>query len=139
MTEQHRLHVRPVVAAAAVVATLLVGAGGMYFLMRTNRVPSQVVAPDVTPTPTRPSAPAADAGAATPPDVVVPLSREAAERAGIELTEVTAQSASDTLRLPGVVEPNAYRQVLVTPLVGGRVAAGNQLMQSGMNLFQAVG
>ena len=123
MTEQHRRHVSPAVAAAAAVATLLAGAGGMYFLMRNDRVPAHVMAPDVTPTPTRPSAPAGDAGRSTMPDVVVPLTQEAAERAGIELTQVTAQSASDSLRLPGVVEPNAYKLVSVTPLVGGRVVA----------------
>ena len=123
MTEEHRLQVSPVVAAVAVVATLLVGAGGMYFLIRNGRIPAQVGTPGVTPTPTRPSAPAGDGGPKTPPDVVVPLTKEAAERAGIELTKVTAQSASDGLRLPGVVEANGYRQVSVTPLVGGRVVA----------------
>src|SRR6185369_1409789 len=30
-------------------------------------------------------------------------------------------TSSTELRLPGVVEPNAYRQVVVTPLVAGRV------------------
>src|SRR5262249_36273131 len=34
---------------------------------------------------------------------------------------VSAQTMADELRLPGTVEPNAYRQVSVTPLVGGRV------------------
>jgi cobalt-zinc-cadmium efflux system membrane fusion protein len=71
--------------------------------------------------PPRQTPPATEGGAATSPDVVVTLTRDAAERAGIALSHVHAQSVSDGLRLPGVVEPNAYRQVSVTPLVSGRV------------------
>ncbi len=67
--------------------------------------------------------PGAPAGASnTPlPDVVVPLSQEAVERAGIVVTPVASGSSAGEMRLPGVVEPNAYRQVVVTPLVAGRV------------------
>ena len=43
------------------------------------------------------------------------------ERAGIVVASVTSGTAGTDLRLPGVVEPNAYRQVVVTPLVAGRV------------------
>ena len=122
MTEERRLRVSPVVAMAAVLSTLLVGAGGMYFLMHDNRIPraSQTAAAGA-PATSAPSVPAVNRGSPAPPDVVVPLTKEAAERAGIELTNVTMQPVSDSLRLPGVVEPNAYRQVSVTPLVGGRV------------------
>jgi membrane fusion protein, heavy metal efflux system len=54
-------------------------------------------------------------------DVVVTLTPDTVQRAGIEVTEATANAGSDHIRLPGVVEPNAYRQVAVTPLVTGRV------------------
>ena len=122
MTEERRLQVSPVVALVAVLSTLLVGAGGMYFLMRDGRTPrgSQTTAQGAAAT-SAPSAPAVNRGSPTSPDVVVPLTKEAAERAGIELTKVATQSVSDSLRLPGVVEPNSYRQVSVTPLVSGRV------------------
>jgi RND family efflux transporter MFP subunit len=53
--------------------------------------------------------------------VVVTLTDEAVKRAGIEIASVEAGSATDVLRLPAVVEPNAYAQVSVTPLVTGRV------------------
>ena len=43
------------------------------------------------------------------------------ERAGIVVAPVTSGTSGTELRLPGVVEPNAYRQVIVTPLVAGRV------------------
>src|SRR5262245_45844313 len=62
-------------------------------------------------------------GASIPPEVVVQLTKEAAARAGIEVGRVMTQPVSDSLRLPGVVEPNAYRQVSVTALVGGRVVS----------------
>ena len=55
-------------------------------------------------------------------DVAIPFSAEAAERAGIRVTPVTAGAASGGLRAPAVVEPNAYKLVAVTPLVGGRVS-----------------
>jgi membrane fusion protein, heavy metal efflux system len=120
MTEPHRLNVSPVVATIAVLSTLLVGAGGMYFMMRDGRIPdtARAAAPTAVP---QPMSAAANREPATLPDVVVPLTRDAGQRAGIELTKVTTQSVSDRLRLPGVVEPNAYRQVSVTPLVSGRV------------------
>src|SRR4029450_13487637 len=55
------------------------------------------------------------------PDVIVPLSQDAVERAGIVVAPVTSGASGTEIRLPGVVEPNAYRQVVVTPLVAGRV------------------
>ena len=55
------------------------------------------------------------------PDVAVTLTPEAVERAGIHVVTVTTGSSGSTLRLPGVVEANAYKQVVVTPLVAGRV------------------
>jgi RND family efflux transporter MFP subunit len=55
------------------------------------------------------------------PDVVVSLSEEAVKHAGIELATVTTGAGSSGVRIPGTVEPNAYKQVVVTPLVAGRV------------------
>jgi cobalt-zinc-cadmium efflux system membrane fusion protein len=43
------------------------------------------------------------------------------ERAGIVAAPVMSGTSATEIRLPGVVEPNAYRQVVVTPLVAGRV------------------
>jgi len=55
--------------------------------------------------------------------VTITLSQDAIERAGIVVTPVQSGAASTGLRLPGVVEPNAYRQVVVTPLVAGRITS----------------
>jgi RND family efflux transporter MFP subunit len=125
MTVEHRLQIGPVVAAIAVLSLLLVGAGGMYFVMRQDgRNPGGADVGTTSATTAPPSAlPAVERGAEMLPDVVVPVTRDAAERAGIVTSQVTTQSVTDSLRLPGVVEPNAYRQVLVTPLVAGRVVS----------------
>src|SRR5204863_10127909 len=67
------------------------------------------------------ASPSAQAPAATRVDVVVTLTPEAIQRAGIVVAPVSPGRDTSTLRLPGVVEPNAYKQVVITPLVGGRV------------------
>src|SRR3954464_1083975 len=51
----------------------------------------------------------------------ITLTPDAMKRAGIVVAPVTSGSGTALLRLPGVVEPNAYKQVIVTPIVGGRV------------------
>jgi RND family efflux transporter MFP subunit len=116
MTESRQLHIGPLAAVAATLSILLAGAGGMYFAMRQSRVPDSSHA-----TPPAGTTSATSRVPATLPDVVVTLSKEAADRAGISVTQIAAQTVIDNLRVPGVVEPNAYRQVSVTPLVAGRV------------------
>lgn len=122
MTDESRVHLRwPAVIVAAVVL-LGIGAGTVYLIMRTpEAIAEGPVAPPPAPEPgTSPRAPAAT-GTAPLPDVVVKLGAGAVERAGITLAPITPGSVSGTLRAPGVVEPNAYKQVAVTPLVSGRV------------------
>jgi cobalt-zinc-cadmium efflux system membrane fusion protein len=112
MTER-RLHVSPGAAATAVVALLFIGAGGTYLLMRDgSRQESSPLAPDAT---------GATAAASPARDVVVILTPEAIDRAGITVAQVTSDAPTAGLRVPGVVEPNAYRQVSVTPVVAGRI------------------
>ena len=104
------------VAAVAALTLLVAGAGVMYLLMRPAAVATHETAIMPAPTPAPSGAAAASAG-----EVVVTLTPDAVERAGLTTaTVVTGTSATD-VRLPGVVEPNAYRQVVVTPLVNGRV------------------
>ena len=54
-------------------------------------------------------------------EVVVTLTPEAIQRAGIVLAPVSAGRDTSALRLPGVVQPNAYKQIVITPVVAGRV------------------
>lgn len=54
-------------------------------------------------------------------DIVVTLTPEMAARAGIKTAHATAGTAAAQLRMPGVVQPNAYKEITVTSLVSGRV------------------
>jgi cobalt-zinc-cadmium efflux system membrane fusion protein len=75
-----------------------------------------------------------------PADIVIALTPEAIQRAGIVLAPVSTGGNTLTLRLPGVVEPNAYKKVAITPLVGGRVtrvlAELGQSVRSGQALAE---
>jgi RND family efflux transporter MFP subunit len=101
-----------------------VGAGLAYFTMRPADHSTNVQQSSAE------TSPVASGGSSPPPtvqpggsapDVVVTLTPEATQRAGIVVAMVSEGRAESTLRLPGVVEPNAYKQVAVTPLVGGRI------------------
>lgn len=54
-------------------------------------------------------------------DAVVTLTPEMVARAGIKTSHADAGTATTFLRMPGVVQPNAYKEVAVTSLVSGRV------------------
>jgi cobalt-zinc-cadmium efflux system membrane fusion protein len=110
-------------AALAVIALLTVGAGTALLLtqkfygadQRVQDTAGAVKAPQT-------GASGENTARAPLPDVVVALSMEAMKRAGIETVSVARRAAgSSTVRIPGTVEPNAYKQVIVTPLVSGRV------------------
>lgn len=79
------------------------------------------------PGPAAPSAPQTAAPAsppAAPPAagiVLIPMSAELIRRAGIEVQPVGEGQGGGGLRLPGTVQPDAYRKVEVRPLAGGRV------------------
>jgi RND family efflux transporter MFP subunit len=109
-------------AALVAIALLTVGAGATYVLMRNDAGAGGHVADMPSPAGAGPTAGAAVVSSNAPlPDVNVPLSQDAVDRAGIVVAPVTSGTTATELRLPGVVEPNAYRQVVVTPLVAGRV------------------
>jgi cobalt-zinc-cadmium efflux system membrane fusion protein len=119
----------PLALAAIVAAAVAAGAGATYVLVRGGSTQVRHDTPAgaaSAPAASRPAGGPA-AASATPtavdalPDLEVTLEDDAVERAGIVITRVGSTTMSDVLRLPGVVEPNAYRLVSVTPLVGGRV------------------
>ena len=62
-----------------------------------------------------------DAAAHAPADAHVVLTPEMIARAGIKTVAATADAAAMSLRIPGVVQPNAYKEVAVTSLVSGRI------------------
>jgi RND family efflux transporter MFP subunit len=129
MNVESRVSVRwPVLVLAAGVC-VAVGAGVAYVSLRSNAAARPSV--DEQMATTMPSmaggAPAEPRSSSDPSgtleDVVVALGQEAAERAGITVTPVVTDRISEALRVPGVVEANAYKQVVVTPVVGGRITS----------------
>jgi membrane fusion protein, heavy metal efflux system len=109
-------------AVVAAVALVAAGGAGTWLAMRNNSPESKstnATAPRPSPLPS-PSAPISNSPLA---DVAVPLSEESIKRAGIVVAPVTTGTSSGELRLPGIVEPNAYRQVDVTPVAAGRVTS----------------
>jgi len=122
MTSDTRVTMHKGAAALVAIALLAVGAGTTYLLVRHDAGtggPVEQVSPAVGMQPSS-AAPATTSNSPLP-DVIVPLSQDAAERAGIVVAPVTSGTSGTDLRVPGVVEPNAYREVVVTPLVAGRV------------------
>src|SRR5579864_9052607 len=104
------------------IALLAAGAGIAYVAVRPASPPNAVqttAAGAVPPSVGAPSSTPAPSAAAS--EVVITLTPEAIHRAGIVLAPVSAGRDGSALRLPGVVQPNAYKQVVVTPIVGGRV------------------
>jgi RND family efflux transporter MFP subunit len=110
------------------VALALSGAGAAiaYVVVVRQATPRPAAATTSRPTEPAPAPPttvppSTVPGAARLPDVTVSVTPELAQRAGLEVESVRAGAASDRVLVPGVVEPNGYRQVAVTPLVAGRV------------------
>lgn len=127
MSSESRVNVRWPVLVVAAVVLLVVGAGATYLGLRST-APSRPASEGQVAPVSASAPPAAAAGAATSvnasgalPDVVVTLTTEAVERAGITVVPVAAGTASGGLRAPGAVEANAYKQIVVTPLVSGRI------------------
>lgn len=52
---------------------------------------------------------------------VITIPSDLMQRAGIVVESAGTSGAASQLHVPGTVQPNAYRKVTVTPLVGGRV------------------
>jgi RND family efflux transporter MFP subunit len=105
------------------IALLAAGAGIAYVAVRPASPSNGVqttTAGAVQPSAGAPSSTLPPALSAAP-EVVITLTPEAIQRAGIVLAPVSAGRDISALRLPGVVQPNAYKQVVVTPVVGGRV------------------
>ena len=126
MTGHTGVNLRWTVLAASAVVLLAIGAGAAYLLVPSGdrlgggNEHSAMTASAEPISALHVSDPVA--GADSPlPDVVVPLGEDAVARAGIAVSPVDRGGAATSLHLPGVIKPNAYRQVVVTPLVAGRV------------------
>jgi membrane fusion protein, heavy metal efflux system len=132
MNHDSRITLRWPVVLIGVIALIAVGAGGAYLWMR-PAAGSDIRVRDGTNQPRSAASSSAlpqsgSGGTATAvapngpaQEVVVSLSQDALKRAGIELATVTTGAGAAGVRIPGMVEPNAYKQIVVTPVVAGRV------------------
>lgn len=118
MNENSRMTLRWPALVGGVIALVAAGAGATYLLMRRS-AGTDFKVEDAANRPGASSSPVAKPQSSA--DVVVTLSQAAVKRAGIELAPATVGAVSAVVRIPGTVEPNAYNQVVVTPLVAGRV------------------
>jgi RND family efflux transporter MFP subunit len=113
------VQIRRGVLILAAVVLVAVGAGGTYLVLR--QAPHDTATTGASPAN---GTPAMSTGITSPnaplPDVTITLSEEAVERAGVEMTPVTT-ARSGAVRVPAVVQPNAYRSVVVTPIAAGRI------------------
>jgi cobalt-zinc-cadmium efflux system membrane fusion protein len=123
MTAESRVSLTWPTLAGAALALVALGAGAGYLGMGHRggtRDPAMNGSANAPRSDAPGSSPSPSAGSALP-DVEVTLGNESVERAGIALSPVVSRALGRELRAPGVVEPNIYRQVVVRPVVGGRV------------------
>ena len=74
---------------------------------------------------------AASSVVAPPPEIEVTIPAEDLERVHLKFAKVTLAAVKGEVRVPGTVQPNAYKQVHVTPLAGGVVTqVGAELGQT---------
>ncbi|HEU5323610.1 MAG TPA: efflux RND transporter periplasmic adaptor subunit, partial [Methylomirabilota bacterium] len=120
--------------AVAAVALLAAGAIGATLVIRHGAASGEAAVAAAEATQAPPTAGTALGGhaghgapAAAPAarEAVAPgevrLAPEALAQAGIRTARVESRAAAAVIEVPGVVTPNAYREVKVTPLVGGQV------------------
>jgi membrane fusion protein, heavy metal efflux system len=131
MNAESRVVLPRTAAILLAMALVVTGAGATYLVLMMKGSSSSeggpgrgtaVAPPTEAPAPSSTGA-TADGRREPLPDVRIQLAADAITRAGIVVSRVSVAAAASTLRVPGVVAPNAYRQVAVTPLVSGRVTA----------------
>jgi RND family efflux transporter MFP subunit len=89
---------------------LAAGATGMWFYLRASSKPTPALAF---------SPPAVAAIQEPQSDMEVTLAADALGRTRLKTSQVEVRPLMMTVRVPGVVQSNGYREVQVTPLVGG--------------------
>lgn len=145
MSGQARMTLSWPVLITGAVFLLVLGSGMTYIALRSMNAPMEPARTMGGENPASPGAkmPGTDATtseAGSVAEVTVTLSEEAVKRAGIATAPVGAGESSSALRAPGTVQPNAYQQVVVTPLVSGRImrvsAELGQVVQPGQTLAE---
>ena len=110
MTPTNSPSSRILVLSLGAVVVAAAGAGGMYWYLRARSTNA--------PTPNQTAATPAMTG---PGEIAVTLAPDAASRAGIQTARPTVGQVGATIAIPGIVEPNAYNQVVVRSGAAGQV------------------
>jgi membrane fusion protein, heavy metal efflux system len=101
---------------------IAIGAAGALLLLRFgSHTPADPVTATPTPTAVETPAAASPTDAAPAGEVEVVLAPEAVAQAGIKTAQVSVVESNTSIQVPGIVMPNAYREVKVIPIVGGIV------------------
>lgn len=123
MPRESGVFVRWTTLSVGALALLAAGASAGYLALRWSRPPSGAQTPTLS-TAVATGA-AANAGGLSvpsrPADVMLTLAPEVVLRAGIEVTTVGTSASVTRVRVPGVVQANAYKSVVITALAAGRV------------------
>src|SRR5687768_8800292 len=139
MTGESRLQLRPAIVIVVAVMLVAAGAAATYFAMRRTGPPTSTEGAGAS-TAISSAAPLLRTATASNGVVAVTLSPDAVDRAGITLEPVSTSAVSGRLRLPGTVQPNAYRTTVVTSIVGGRItrvsAELGQVVRRGQTLAE---
>ena len=110
--------------AVAAVALLAIGSASTYFVMkRSTSAPGASTSAPRAPVDKSVAQQAPAQLAPAESEVALTLSTDAVKRAGIVVGRAATVTNTGELRIPAVVEPNAYRAVVVTPLAAGRVTS----------------
>ena len=111
---------RALVRGVVALGLMAIGAAGAVLVLRLGSHTPAGLSPLASP-PTATGTVAGQAAAAPAGDPEVVLSPEAMAQVGIKTAQVTAVEPHMTIQLPGSVMADAYREVKVTPIVGGIV------------------
>jgi RND family efflux transporter MFP subunit len=113
---------RVILAAFSMLLVIILLASIWFFTRQPRSSTSTPSSHSMSASPVAPPAGAsADAATATPSDLQVELAADDLKKAQIRTSRVTTGATAATLRVPGIVKPNEYKQVHVTSLVGGIV------------------
>jgi len=122
-----------------IVAALIAGALGGAWLVHQG-VLFSTPAPVAATTPSMPMPAAPPVTPSAPAEIIITIPADSIERMHLGFAQVTEDAVSTEVRVPGTVQPNGYREVRVTSLVGGIAtqvsAALGQTVKRGQTLVQ---
>ena len=98
------------------IVILAVGGGAWYWFRAGSRSPATSVSTTMPPMAMTPAA-----SVEPPAEVEISIPSSEVDRLHLKFAKVTEAAITVEIRVPGTVQPNAYKQIHVTPLVGGVV------------------